>query len=245
MSIIRIETHCHSHHSFDCNTSIEHIIETCKQREIDGIVICDHDVCDITPREEELFSKSGIRLFKAIEFTTKTDAHVIGISPRIKELQQPRFHYELDTLIDKLQKIKAVIVIPHPNHVTGIIGNGNISEDKINAAFSAAHLVEKDNFRYGKTIWNQQKLYPQIKWVIGSDAHSAKNVGAFVNEVAEFKDDFLTTMLSGEIVCKKNEEHGRVYWIIKSIKRSTPYQLLLKLFPQELRRKVKNQIINK
>ena len=243
--MIRIETHCHSHHSFDCNSSIEGIIDSCKQRGIEGIVICDHDVCDITPEEEALFSKSGIRLFKAIEFTTKTDAHVIGVSPKIKELQKERFYYSLGELIDELIAIRATIIIPHPNHVTGIIGNGKISDVEIDKALSAAHLVEKDNFRYGKTTWNQQKLYSQIKWVIGSDAHSAKNVGAFVNEVSEIKGDFLSIILSGKITHRRNMVHGRGYWMMKSVKASAVYQFLLKLFPTELRRKVKNMIMNK
>ena len=194
-----IETHCHSHHSFDCNTAIESIIETCEKRDIKGIVICDHDTCGITPEEEALFIAKKITLFKAIEFTTKTDAHVIGVCPRIKELEQPRYHYELADLIDKLQAVGATIIIPHPNHGTGIVGNGKIDEVSIRKAFMAAHFVEKENFRYGKTKIDFKKQYPHIAWIIGSDAHSSKNVGAFVNQVDGMKVDFLSTMKSSGI----------------------------------------------
>ena len=243
--MVRIETHCHSHHSFDCNTAISDIISTCLQREVKGIVICDHDVCDITEEEETSFKDNGIRLYKAIEFTTKTDAHVIGISPRIKELQQERFHYELDELIDKLQSIGAAIIIPHPNHGTGIVGNGKIEQGAIEKAFLSAHFVEKENYRYGKTSSDIIKKYSKKSFVMGSDAHASKNVGAFVNLVGEIKDDFLATMQSGKISYYKNDEHGRGYWIMKSVKASAPYQFLLKLFPDELRRNIKNKIINK
>lgn len=243
--MVRIETHCHSHHSFDCNTAISDIIATCLQREVKGIVICDHDVCDITEEEEALITASGIKLYKAIEFTTKTDAHVIGISPRIKELQQERYYYDLYELINKLQAIGAAIIIPHPNHGTGIVGNGKIAQGAIDKAFEAAHFVEKENFRYGKTSSDVIKKYSKKNWVIGSDAHASKNVGAFVNQVGEIKDDFLATMQSGSISYFKNDEHGRGYWIMRSVKVSAPYQFFLKLFPAELRRKIKNKIINK
>ena len=243
--MVRIETHCHSHHSFDCNTAISDIIATCLQREVKGIVICDHDVCDITDAEEASFKDNGIKLFKAIEFTTKTDAHVIGISPRIKELQQERFHYDLDELIDKLQTLGATIIIPHPNHGTGIVGNEKIAKEAIEKAFEAAHFVERENYRYGKTSTDIIKKYSKKNWVIGSDAHASKNVGAFVNQVGEIKDEFLATMQSGNVTYLKNDEHGRGYWLMKSVKSSAPYQFLLKLFPAELRREIKNKIINK
>ena len=242
--MVRIETHCHSHHSFDCNTSIADIVSMCERRDVKGIVICDHDVCNITSEEEMMFQEHGITLFKAIEFTTKTDAHVIGVSPRIKELQAPRYHYTLEELIEKLKGIDAAIIIPHPNHGTGIVGNGKIDSDSIDAAFCAALFVEKENYRYGKTITDFSKQYQHLRFVIGSDAHSAKGVGAFLNEVSEIHDSFLSTMCNN-IAHFKNVEHGRGYWIMKSVKSSAPYQMLLHIFPVELRRKIKNSIINR
>lgn len=243
--MVNIETHCHSHHSFDCNTSIESIVETCKARNIKGIVICDHDVCGITEEEEALFATNGIKLFKAIEFTTQTDAHVIGISPRIKELQKDRFSYSLDELIDELQALGAAIIIPHPNHGTGIVGNGKIPHESIEKALDVAHFVEKENFRYGVTNNDILKKYADKALLIGSDAHSAKNVGAFVNQVKSIEMDFLSTMCSGDLSGLKNEEHGYIYWTIKKIKKTGIYQLVLKIFPPEFRRIVKNKMFNK
>ena len=242
--MVNIETHCHSHHSFDSNTSIESIAESCEKRNIKGIVICDHDVFEITPEEENVFSNKGIKLFKAIEFTTQTDAHVIGISPRIKELQQERYHYSLDELIDSLHALGAAIIIPHPNHATGIVGNSKIPQMSIDKAFSAAHFVEKENYRYGRTSSDIIKKYYEKALLIGSDAHSSKNVGAFVNEVKDIKDDFLCTMQS-VIGYKKNDEHGKAYWIKRRIKNSAPYQFVLNLFSPELRRKIKNKYFNR
>ncbi len=243
--MICIETHCHTHHSFDCNTSIESIIETCHRRNVKGIVVCDHDVCDIINEEERLFADNGIKLFKAIEFTTKTDAHVIGVSPRIKELQQPRFYYELDDLIGRLKAIGAAIIIPHPDHATGIIGNGKIPASEIKKALSAAHFVEKENYRYGKTKTDVVRDYPHLIWLIGSDAHSSKSVGAFVNQTVCVKDDFLATMQTGKVSYIKNDEHGKAYWIKRRIKKSAPYQFVLNLFSPELRRKIKNNYFNR
>ena len=240
-----IETHCHTHHSFDCNTSIPNVIAACERNSVAGIIVCDHDVCNITTEEELMFADRGICLYKAIEFTTKTDVHIIGVSNRIRELQQPRFHYELSDLIDKLQSIGACIIIPHPCHETGIIGNGKISRTVVDKAFRSAQFIEKENYRYGKTEGDLPKLYPNLRYVIGSDAHSSKDVGAFVNQVGELYDDFMSTMLSGDISYHKNAEHGKGYWIMKSVKRSKPYQFLLKLLPVGFRRNIKNALINR
>lgn len=240
-----IETHCHTHHSFDCNTAIADVITSCERKSVKGIVICDHDVCGITADEERKFIEHGICLYKAIEFTTKTDAHIIGVGSRIMELQQPRFHYELEELINRLQETGACIIIPHPYHKTGIIGNGKICQATIARAFKAAQFVEKENYRYGKIEDDLKKLYPNLHYLIASDAHSSKDVGAFVNQVKEIQDDFLSTMLSGDILCHKNAEHGCLYLVMKSVKHSAFYQILLHLFPEQVRRSVKNKLINK
>lgn len=242
--MICIETHCHSHHSFDCNTAIGDIISTCEHRGIKGIVICDHDVCGITPDEERLFDEHGIKLFKAIEFTTKTDAHVIGISPSIKELEKPRFYYELGELIQRLQAIDATIIIPHPNHGTGIIGNGKIPSDIIDKAFKAAHFAEIENYRYGKTRTNLSDKYTHLRFVIGSDAHSSKSVGSYVNRVNAIKESLRLT-LDQEIQHVKNAEHGRSYWLMKTIKRTSLYQMIINIMPANVRREIKNMLINK
>ena len=239
-----LETHCHSHHSFDCNTAIADIIATCEQRGIKGIVICDHDVCGITPGEEQLFDEHEVKLFKAIEFTTNTDAHVIGVSPRIKELEKPRFHYELGELIQRLQAIDATIIIPHPNHGTGIIGNGKIPSDVIDKAFRAAHFAEMENYRYGKTRTSFSDKYPHLRLVIGSDAHSSKSVGSFVNKVDAVKDT-LRLSLNQEIQYVKNAEHGRSYWMMKAVKRTSLYQMIINILPANVRREIKNKLINK
>lgn len=240
-----IETHCHTYHSFDCNTTISDVVASCERRSVKGIVVCDHDVCGITPKEEKMFVENGICLYRAIEFTTKTDAHIIGVSNRIKELQQPRFHYGVEELIEKLQEIGACIIIPHPYHKTGIIGNGKISQAVIDKAFYAAQFVEKENYRYGKIQEDLKEKYPNLHYLIGSDAHSARDVGAFVNQVNEIQNDFLSTMLSGDISFHKNAEHGCLYQMMKSVKRSAPYQKLLHLFPEKLRRNIKNKLINR
>ncbi len=243
--MFNIETHCHSHHSFDCNTSIDAIIETCKKRDIKGIVICDHDVCAITLHEEELFKKNQITLFKAIEFTTKTDAHIIGISPQIKDLQKPRFFYGLCELIDCLKSIKATIIIPHPNHVTGIVGNGKIPQVEIEKAFKAADFVEIENYRYGITKTDFTKQYPHLICLMGSDAHNANSVGAFLNIVDCGGNNFYETLSRGKIDFVKNARHGKLYWLRKAIQRTFFYQWLLNLFSPEIRRVIKNKVFHR
>ena len=243
--MITVETHCHSHHSFDCNTTIESIVRACKDRCIDAIVICDHDVCDITEEETQLFINNNIRLLKAIEFTTDTDSHIIGISPNIRKLQKQRFHYTLDSIVNELNQIGATIVIPHPFHKTGIIGNVKNSKEAIELALNSARFVECENYRYGVSKGKLKDKYPHLRYLVGSDAHSSKNIGAFVNTITGEAVNILDSLYNEDIKHIKNKQHNRGYWAFRSFKRAPLYQFFLNCFSPELRRNIKNKLFNK
>lgn len=245
---MKIETHCHSLYSHDSSLSIQDIIEKCKENDIGGIIICDHDNCGITEEDERLFLNSRVLLIKGIEFTSFEGVHIIGCHPLIKNVEKPPFTYGLIELIDLLKSIGATIIIPHPNHATGIIGNGKISADSLNRVFSKADFVEIDNYRYGKTKNTDEisKQYPNIRFLIGSDAHSQKDVGAYCNEF-DIKCNSIEDIIStnSKINMVRNKNRSAFYWKWQKIKRKKMYQYLMKMFPAGLRRKIKNLIVNR
>lgn len=248
----KIETHCHSEYSFDSALSIETIIEKCNQIGIQGIVLCDHDKCSVTIEDEKLFEKGNIRLFKAIEFTTFEGIHIIGISSQIKALEKESHFYTIRELIKYLNQINAAIIIPHPFHETGLMGNKVVNSESCKYALTYADYIEVDNYRYGESskICNLMKEFENLTGLIGSDAHAANSIAAYYNsievsEIESFKFSEFKDIVGKNINKTRRLCHTRWYWHKKNIKRSRLYQWILHLFPAEFRRKLKNSLFNK
>lgn len=250
MKKYKIETHCHSAYSFDCNVTIESVAQYSASKGIDLLILNDHDRCGITSEDEALFAKKGIQVLKAIEFTTKEGAHIIGIHPHIKALEQKAFHYSVREIIDSLGSMEAFIIIPHPCHETGLLGQEKVSPADRSHALSLAHFIETDNFRYGTTkdMAKIQAEYPHLRHIIGSDAHNSSDIGAYQNvfPAPTGLSDPINALYNAEsIEFLRTKKHGRGYWQIRKLKKSGLYQGLLKLFPANLRRKIKNALFHR
>jgi predicted metal-dependent phosphoesterase TrpH len=243
MRKIVIETHCHSCYSHDCYSPIEKIIEQSKKRGLTHIVINDHDCCDLSPEDENLFAANNIELLKAIEFTTREGVHIIGVHQDIKKLQKDAFSYGCQTLIEALQKEKAEIIIPHPLHTTGILGNKNVDETTKHNVLHAASFIEVSNRKYGM-IANPKEIldqYPNLRALIGSDAHKVRSVAAFVNVVVTNDPppivfDILKTRAIKHVI---NNDISKTDLCVRRVKRSAIYQLILNLTNAGMRKKIK------
>ncbi|MCI8661599.1 MAG: PHP domain-containing protein [Lachnospiraceae bacterium] len=244
--MIRVESHCHTCYSIDSSLPIRKIVNQCKKQGINGIVICDHDVYGLTREDERMFESNKIQLMKGIEFTTSEGVHIIGVSDEIKKLEKERGSYSARRLVDRLSEENAVIIVPHPNHSTGVIGNTNIKEIDAKYVLLNASFIEQANYKYGNTkeMDDILKKYNHLVTMVGSDAHSAKNIGAFYNEI-DTDEESLQIEKVKNFRKLKRKEHNWVYWKIKRIKTTKIYQFFLKLFPVSFRRYIKNRIINK
>lgn len=241
---INLESHCHSQYSPDSGLKTADIARQCRKYGIDGIIICDHDVCGITKKDEKLFRDNGIKLYKAIEFTTKEGAHVIGVSGRIQEIQRERGFYTLHQVICVLKQMGAVIIIPHPRHGTGILGNSSVASSDADFALRSADFIEWYNYRYGRTKDAESilKHYTNLAALAGSDAHARKDAAAVYNQI--------TVSASGGLASAKNRKirhvirlkRTRAYWIIRRVQVSACYQALLNLFPARVRRDIKKAV---
>jgi predicted metal-dependent phosphoesterase TrpH len=243
MMEIRIETHCHSCYSPDCYSPIAKIIAMGKKRGLTHIIINDHDCYGLSPDDENLFAQSNIELLKAIEFTTSEGVHIIGVHSEIKKLQKKVFSYDCQTLIKVLQKEKAVIIIPHPLHTTGVLGNRAVDETTKHRVLSAANFIETGNRKYGTLPAPTELLdqYPNLRALIGSDAHKVKHVAAFVNIVMTNKKDVVIFDILKEETIKHviNKEISKTELFIRRIKRSVLYHLTLTLTNAKMRKRIK------
>ena len=250
--MINIETHCHSCYSHDCGLQISDIVNRCAELGINGIVICDHDTCGITDEDEALFRVNDIDLYKAIEFTTAEGIHIIGVSDKIKGMEKEQGFYSALVLVEKLKQEGAAVIIPHPFHETGIIGNKTLSENDIGCIFRNADFIECQNYKYFSSADLQPILnkYSNLVPIVGSDAHARRDVGALYNTVVcrERIMDLgrLDDVLKKDVVsCHRRKKNNAYRIIIRKIKMTLIYQTIITMIPADMRRKLKNKYINR
>jgi predicted metal-dependent phosphoesterase TrpH len=241
---MKIETHSHSYHSFDSSAKIKDMITECTKKEINAIVLNDHDVYNLTEDEENLFVENKVQIIKAIEFTTNEGVHVIGIHNNIKKFQKEPYFYKSKDLVDLLIKSNSWILLPHPMHQTGIIGNLKISIEDSRYCLGKAHFIEKNNYRYGKTT-NIEKIikdFQNLKPLVGSDAHKASDIGVFYNEIENIDDDIFKSLYENEYKCIVTKERRKLYFFKMKIKKTKFYQFFLNKFSAEFRMKIKKKL---
>lgn len=178
-----ISTHCHSHYSFDCKTTIEDIIESCLKSNIQCLLITDHDVFSLSNEDIEKFVNKGIRILEAIEFTTSESAHVIGVCDGIKKLEKPRYHYSAREISSALKGMGGWVILPHPTHKTGLL-NGKVSNEDADYCLKLADFIEIESSKYGLfDVSDVLKKYENLKPVISDDAHHKNDIGLRMNYV--------------------------------------------------------------
>lgn len=241
---MKIETHCHSYYSFDSLAKIEDMISECLKKGINALVLNDHDVCNITDEELKQFQENNINLIKAIEFTTKEGVHMIGINENIQKIQTKPFSYKATDLVDLLLEKHSWIILPHPNHETGIIGNKKILMKDSKYCLAKSHFIEINNYRYGNSqdIKNILIEYKNLKSLVGSDAHQASDIGIFYNEIEDIEEDIFVSLYEKEYKCVITKERGKLFFLKRKVKKTKVYQFFLNQFSSDFRMKIKRKL---
>ena len=193
-----VATHCHTHYSFDCKTSIDELIDACRYKNIGCTFITDHDVFGMTDSDLKKFRDENIIVLNAIEFTTKEGAHIIGIHPEIKNFEKERYYYKSIDLITMLNENDAWISIPHPTHETGVLSVG-LNDEELKFCFENSHFIEQASSKYGKfEIDNILEKYSNLKPIVSDDAHKKEDIGIMLNQIdiKNITDDTYNQILS-------------------------------------------------
>lgn len=243
-----VATHCHTHYSFDCKTSIEDLVSVCKKKNIGCTFITDHDVFGLTDEDLKKFSDENIIMLNAIEFTTKEGAHIIGVHPSIKSFEKERYFYKTVDLIRILKDIGAWISIPHPTHETGILSVG-LDDIELRFCFENSHFIEQASSKYGKfEINNILTKYPNLKAIVSDDAHRKEDVGMMLNKIettdnisTDVYENILTTLYNNSYVVA-DEKKLLIRKIKKTIQSNFLYQTISKKMSREFKNKIKSLI---
>jgi len=242
-----VATHCHTHYSFDCDTSIEDLVSVCKKKNIGCTFITDHDVFGLTDEDLKKFSDENIIVLNAIEFTTKEGAHIIGVHPSIKSFEKERYFYKTVDLIKVLKDKGAWISIPHPTHETGILSVG-LDDIELQFCFENSHFIEQASSKYGKfEIESLLKKYTNLKQIVSDDAHRKEDVGIMLNKIniIEKKENIYDEILSSlyeKSVFSYDEKQLKIRKLKKLIQSSSMYQFVSRRIDREFKNKIKNII---
>lgn len=245
-----VATHCHTHYSFDCKTSIEDLVSVCKKKNIGCTFITDHDVFGLTDEDLKKFSDENIIVLNAIEFTTKEGAHIIGVHPSIKSFEKERYFYKTVDLIRILKDNGAWISIPHPTHETGIL-SVRLDEIELEFCFKNSHFIEQASSKYGKfEIESLLKKYTNLKQIVSDDAHRKEDVGIMLNKIniLEKKEDIYNEVLLAlyeKSISSYDEKQLKIRRLKKIIQSSGWYQVVSKRMSREFKNKIKSLIGSK
>jgi histidinol phosphatase-like PHP family hydrolase len=239
-----VATHCHTHYSFDCNTSIVELVNVCKRKNIGCIFITDHDLFGLSNEDLNLFFSENIVVLNAIEFTTKEGAHVIGVHPRIKRFERERYFYKTADLIKILKEFGVWISIPHPTHETGILSVG-LDKEELEFCFENSHFIEQSSSKYGKfEIEGLLKKYINLKPIVSDDAHRKEDVGIMLNKIEILKknediyDEILSSLYEKSVYVFDEKQ-----LIIRRLKKIIHSCKWYQFVSRRMSRKFKNKII--
>jgi len=178
---IRIEFHSHTIFSKDSLTSPEKLLETCRKKGIHRIVITDHNTIAGATRAHKLDPKMVI-IGEEI-MTSRGEILAAFVKEEIPPGLQPH------EVINRLREQDAFISVSHPFDRWR---SGHWLKDDLIDITPLIDAIEIFNARCMLPVFNKEAAeYARqynLAGTVGSDAHSAMEIGKATLTVAEFED---------------------------------------------------------
>jgi predicted metal-dependent phosphoesterase TrpH len=179
---LRVDLHCHTHRSSDCQTSYRALLAACQRRGIDALAVTDHN--RIEGALELADQKLPIRIIVGEEIKT-TEGEIIGLFMRA--FVPPRLSPE--ETIDEIKRQGGVVYVPHPFDA---VRRSVIWREALERIAGQVDVIEVLNARLHSTERNQlADRFAAERGLLrgaGSDAHTALEVGRAGVEMPPFDD---------------------------------------------------------
>jgi predicted metal-dependent phosphoesterase TrpH len=179
--MLRVEFHCHTYYSKDSLLHPQRLLDACRDKGIDRVVITDHnnnlgglhaqrlDPTRAIPGEEVLTTAGELLAFFVTEEVPR------GLSPK--------------EAIDRLRDQGAFISVSHPYDV---VRSGHWEEKDLLEILPLVDAIETFNARCMKASYNRQaQAFAQQHGILGtsgSDAHVAYELGRATLMLPDFHD---------------------------------------------------------
>lgn len=168
--MIRVEFHCHTVFSEDSLTSPQKLVDTCRRKGIDRVVVTDHNTIAGARAAQEL--DPGLVIVGEEILTTKGEILAAFVTEEIPPFLSPQ------ETIRKLKDQGAFISVSHP---FDRLRKGGWQEDDLFEIIPDVDAIE---------VYNSRCMNPKFNWAakafaerhnipgtVGSDAHAAFELG--------------------------------------------------------------------
>ncbi len=197
--MLKYDFHIHSKYSRDCATPLKDILRTAKEKNLNGIAICDHDEVKGGLKALEIVKADPVRYGDFVVIpgtevsTSKGHVLVLGVTEKIPSFMTP------EETTDYARQLNAVSIIAHPFRKSAH-GIGYLEGSGADAAetFNSKCITGGSN---KKARHEAERLgMPQTG---GSDAHIAELVGqgyTLVNIEINTQENVFDAILRGKTV---------------------------------------------
>lgn len=174
---LKLDMHVHSEKSFDSLQSLSDITAACKNKGVDGVCICDHDVARV-----DFEIKDGILILPGIEISTEY-GHLLGLLIE-REVKPTRDFAEA---VKRIYEAGGVAVLAHPFENRKI--PNETLDKRVDEAAKIIDGIEVQNGRAPLFVKRANEYaYVAAKRVGlsefgGSDAHTPTEVGGVYTEI--------------------------------------------------------------
>jgi len=178
--MIRVEFHCHTVFSKDSLTSPQKLVDTCRRKGIDRVVVTDHNTIAGALAAQKLAPELVIVGEEIL--TTKGEILAVYVTEDIPPFLSPQ------ETIKRLKDQGAFISVSHPFDV---LRKGGWREDDLLEIIPEVDAIE---------VYNSRCMNPKFNWAakafaethnipgtVGSDAHAAFELGRSVLLLNQFK----------------------------------------------------------
>jgi glycosyltransferase involved in cell wall biosynthesis len=195
-TLIDVDLHMHTDHSYDCATPVEVLLAEARHRGLGAIAITDHN--EISGAHEARAKADGLKVIVAEEVKTADQGEVIGL---FIEEKIPR-GMTLQETIDEIKRQGGLVYVPHPfdrmhsvpdyEHLLAVLGD--------------VDAIEVFNPRVAISEFNEEAVRFAAKYRIaagaGSDAHVPQGLGSVRIRMRDFDGpaEFLESLRDADIV---------------------------------------------
>lgn len=178
----KVDFHVHSSASYDCESSLDEILETCDRKGLDFIGLTDHNSVSNIDTALDMADSYNVDIIPGIEVSSK-HGHIIGLGVT-EEIEKNLSYSET---VDRIRSLEGFVLVPHPFQVL----RHGVSKSKILS--SKPDCIEAFNSRYFTGLRNiQSRKFAKASNIPGiacSDSHRVEDIGkGHIKVSGGFKD---------------------------------------------------------
>lgn len=212
---MKICSHIHTHHSHDCVSTVEDILEKAIELQYDALIITDHNT---TKGAYEALNKAEgrIQIIIAAEFGTEV-GHILAIDiddsiERTCLMKDGK--YDFNDLVKKVREQNGLLFLAHPIQSRAKFNHDFIQQldgiELINSRVESSFVVKKSKELNQRLI---EKYQPSI--ISGCDAHTVKELEGTYMEFTSENRDFINIkelLLGDKILYSKRPSYKLIAW---------------------------------